>query len=516
MAIHGKKHRKRNSQKSLEGGFGGRPFFRKVSPQKETSMEYETVIGLEIHAQLLTESKLFCGCSTRFGAEPNTQVCPICLGMPGVLPVMNRKAAEYAVMMALAVGCKINNRSVFARKNYFYPDLPKGYQISQYSEPLAEHGSVEIEVDGEIKKIGITRVHMEEDAGKLLHGETIEDEGSSFVDLNRTGVPLIEIVSEPDMRSPEEASAYLKALRDILVYLGVCSGNMEEGSFRCDANVSIRPAGSKELGTKAELKNMNSFKFVKDALSYEIERQKEVLSGGGRVIQETRLFDPSRGVTAPMRTKEEAHDYRYFPEPDLLPLVVEDSLIEELRENLPELPQEKKERFVEEYGLPPYDAGVLTSSRELADYYEAAAKAAGDPKTASNWVMGEVLRLLKEDGRLIAECPVKPEALADLIGMVEKGKISGKVAKEVFADMYKTGKTPEEVVAEKGLTQISDEGELIEVIDRVLAENAENVDRYRKGEEKLLGFFVGQVMKATRGQANPGAVNKLLKEKLSE
>ncbi|MFQ5441490.1 MAG: Asp-tRNA(Asn)/Glu-tRNA(Gln) amidotransferase subunit GatB [Thermodesulfobacteriota bacterium] len=477
-------------------------------------MKYEAVMGLEVHAQLLTKSKLFCGCSTRFGSEPNTQVCPVCLGMPGVLPVMNRRAVEFAVKMALALKCGINPKSVFARKNYFYPDLPKGYQISQYDEPLAEGGGVEIEVDGKKKKIGVTRIHMEEDAGKLLHGEGVEDEQYSFVDLNRTGVPLIEIVSEPDIRSPEEAVAYLKALRDIVIYLEICDGNMEEGSFRCDANVSVREAGVETLGTKAELKNMNSFKFVKDALAYEIERQVGVIEDGGKVIQETRLFDTSKGITVAMRTKEEAHDYRYFPEPDLLPLIVEDSLMAEAAKGLPELPQAKRQRFVSEYALPAYDAGVLTSSKELARYYEDVAKKTGEPKTSSNWIMGELLRLLKEDGREVKDCPVAPEALAGLIGMIKKGAVSTKMAKEVFAGMYSTGKSPEEVVKEKGVSQISDEAELIGIIDKVLEDNAESAERFRAGEVKLLGFFVGQVMKATKGQANPQVVNRVLKERL--
>jgi len=477
-------------------------------------LKYEAVIGLEVHSQLLTKSKIFCGCSTRFGSEPNTQVCPLCLGLPGSLPVLNRQAVEFAVKMALAVECTVNRRSIFARKNYFYPDLPKGYQISQYDQPLAEHGSLLIETSEGEKKIGITRIHMEEDAGKLLHGEGAEDGGYSFVDLNRSGTPLIEIVSEPDMRTPEEAVAYLKGLRDIILYLGISDGNMEEGSFRCDANISVRPVGQSALGTKAELKNMNSFKFIKDGLAYEIERQIDLVESGGHVVQETRLFDPSRGITIAMRGKEEAHDYRYFPEPDLLPLVIEDALMEEARAGLPELPGPRKARFTKEYGIPAYDAGVLTSSRALADYYEAVVKATGEAKASSNWVMGEVLRALKEDSRDISDCPVSPEALAGLIGMVKKGEISGKIAKEVFAEMFSTGGSAAEIVKKKGLAQISDEGALGSVIDEVLAANADSVERYKKGEHKLLGFFVGQVMKATKGQANPGLVNKLLKEKL--
>ncbi|MFQ5735589.1 MAG: Asp-tRNA(Asn)/Glu-tRNA(Gln) amidotransferase subunit GatB [Thermodesulfobacteriota bacterium] len=477
-------------------------------------MKYEAVIGLEVHAQLLTDSKLFCGCSTKFGAEPNTQVCPVCLGMPGVLPVLNRRAVEYAVKMALAVGCTVNERSIFARKNYFYPDLPKGYQISQYTEPVAEHGHLNIDADGKKKRIGVTRIHMEEDAGKLLHGEGPQDADYSFVDLNRTCVPLIEIVSEPDMRTAEEAAAYLKALRDIVVYLGICDGNMEEGSFRCDANVSVRPVGRREFGTRSELKNMNSFRFVRDAIDYEIDRQIDVVESGGKVVQETRLFDSAKGITLSMRSKEEAHDYRYFPEPDLLPLIVEDALIEEVRSTMPELPRQKRERFVTELGIPEYDAGVLTATREVADYYEEVVRETGEAKVSSNWVMGEVLRLLKETGRGITECAVTPGSLASLIRMIKGGEISGKMAKEVFEEMFTTGKSPAEVVKEKGLAQISGEDEIGGIIDTVLAANTENLERYRAGRVQLFGFFVGQVMKATKGQANPAVINKLLKEKL--
>jgi aspartyl-tRNA(Asn)/glutamyl-tRNA(Gln) amidotransferase subunit B len=477
-------------------------------------VKYEAVIGLEVHAHLLTDSKIFCGCPTGFGAEPNTQVCPICMGMPGVLPVLNKKAVELAVKTALATNCRINYKSIFARKNYFYPDLPKDYQISQYDEPLAEHGFLEIETDGGEKRIGITRIHMEEDAGKLLHAESPEDEGFSFVDLNRTGVPLVEIVSEPDMRSPEEAAAYLKSLRDILLYLEVCDCNMEEGSFRCDANVSVRPEGSKGFGTKAELKNMNSFKFIRDALRYEIDRQIEVIESGEKVTQETRLFDPSKGETRSMRTKEEAHDYRYFPEPDLLPLVIEAKEIEEIRSTLPELPAEKKERFLRDYKIPPYDAGVLTTSRGLADFYEASVKLFDEPKAVSNWVMGELLRLLKEHSKEISDCPITPEGLSGLLKMVKDGRISTKMAKGVFEQMFASGKDAETVVGEKGLSQISDEGELLKVIEEIIEKNPENVEKYKAGKEKIFGFFVGQAMKATKGQANPQLVNKLLKEKL--
>lgn len=479
-------------------------------------MKFEPVIGLEVHAQLLTDSKLFCGCSTKFGAEPNTQVDPICLGMPGVLPVLNRKAVEFAIKMALAVECEVKHKSVFARKNYFYPDLPKGYQISQYTEPLAEKGRLEIEVDGEKKTIGITRIHMEEDAGKLLHGEGPQDAAFSFVDLNRTGVPLIEIVSEPDIRSADEAQAYLKALRDILVYLGICSGNMEEGSFRCDANISVRPVGTEKFGTRAELKNMNSFKFVKEAIDYEIQRQVDLIESGGKVIQETRLFDSAKGITASMRSKEEAHDYRYFPDPDLLPLIVTDELISEVRSTLPELPRARRERFVSEYGIPAYDAGVLTASRDLADYYEQAVKETGEPKLSSNWIMGELLRLLNEDNRDVKNCPISPNGLADIIKMVKGGQISGKMAKEVFEEMYKTGKAASDIVKAKGLTQISDEGELAKIVEEIVKNNPDNVAKFKAGKTTVLGFFVGEIMKATKGKANPQVINKLLKEKLEQ
>ena len=479
-------------------------------------MKYEAVIGLEVHAQLLTSSKLFCGCSTKFGSEPNTQVDPVCLGLPGVLPVLNRKAVEYAVKMALATDCTVNNRSIFARKNYFYPDLPKGYQISQYTEPLAEHGWLDIDLEAGRKRIGITRIHMEEDAGKLLHGEGPEDDAFSFVDLNRAGVPLIEIVSEPDMRTSEEAQAYLRALRDILVYLGICSGNMEEGSFRCDANVSVRLAGAEKLGTKAELKNMNSFKFVKEAIDYEIRRQVDLIESGGKVIQETRLFDSAKGITASMRSKEEAHDYRYFPDPDLLPIIVTDELINQVRSTLPELPIARRERFASEYGIPSYDAGVLTASRDLADYYEQAVKETGEPKLSSNWIMGELLRLLNEDNRDVRDCPISPNGVADIIKMVKGGQISGKMAKEVFEEMYKTGKAAADIVKAKGLTQISDEGELAKIVEEIVKNNPDNVAKFKAGKTAVLGFFVGEIMKATKGKANPQVINKLLKEKLEQ
>jgi aspartyl-tRNA(Asn)/glutamyl-tRNA(Gln) amidotransferase subunit B len=475
-------------------------------------MEFEPVIGLEIHAQLLTDAKIFCGCSAQFGAAPNTHTCPVCLGMPGVLPVLNKKVVECMLKMALATNCRINRTCSFARKNYFYPDLPKGYQISQYAAPPAEHGWVEIEIDSGRKRIGITRIHMEEDAGKLLHDER---NPVSFVDLNRTGVPLIEIVSDPDIRGAEEAASYLRRLHETLVYLGICDGNMEEGSFRCDANVSLRPAGTEAFGTRTELKNMNSFRNVQRALEYEIKRQSYVLEGGGRVVQETRLWDDTAGVTHSMRGKEEAHDYRYFPDPDLVPIVIDEEWIEGLRREMPELPLEKRERFVRDYKIPPYDAGVLTASRALADYYEEVVCLSGEPKLASNWVMGDVLRFLNEDKRDIRECPIAPAALAEMIRLIQAGQISGKMAKEVSEAMYRTGKPPEAIIAEKGLVQITDEGALSATIAEILEKNPAQVAQYRAGKEKVFAFFVGQAMKATQGKANPQMINDLLKKMLA-
>ena len=474
-------------------------------------MEYEPVIGLEVHAHLLTETKIFCGCSAKFGAAPNYHTCPICLGMPGVLPVLNRKVVEYAMKMSLATHCRINGECSFARKNYFYPDLPKGYQISQYSDPLAEQGWVDIEVNGGRKRIGITRIHMEEDAGKLIHDE---NSPVSFVDLNRTGVPLIEIVSEPDIRSPEEAAAYLKRLHEVLVYLEVCDGNMEEGSFRCDANVSLRPKGESAFGTRTELKNMNSFRNVQRAIEYEIKRQGYVLENGGQVVQETRLWDDAQGATNSMRSKEDAHDYRYFPDPDLVPLVVSDAWIAEIEKEMPELPLEKRDRFLSEYQLTAYDAGVLTSSRAMADYYEEAVKLSGRPKIAANWVMGDVLRLLNEDGRDIKSSPVSPASLAEMIKLIEAGTISGKMAKEIVEEMYKSGKPPQAVIKEKGMVQLTDEEAIAEIITGIMAANPAQLAQYRNGKDKLFGFFVGQVMKATQGKANPQIINELLKKML--
>jgi aspartyl-tRNA(Asn)/glutamyl-tRNA(Gln) amidotransferase subunit B len=479
---------------------------------EDSCLKFEPVIGLEVHAQLLTDTKIFCCCSTKFGAEPNSHTCPVCLGMPGVLPVLNKKVVDYLLKMAMATHCTINRGSSFARKNYFYPDLPKGYQISQYAEPPAEHGWIDIETEAGKKRIGITRIHMEEDAGKLIHDE---NSPSSYVDLNRTGVPLIEIVGDPDIRSAEEAAAYLKRLHEILVYLEICDGNMEEGSFRCDANISLRPVGQKTFGTRAELKNMNSFRNVQRGLEYEIKRQQYILESGGVIVQETRLWDDAAGVTKSMRSKEEAHDYRYFPEPDLVPVHVDDQWLEEIRDSLPELPLEKRERFVSQYQISPYDAGVLTANRALADYFEETARLSGLPKAAANWVMGDILRFLNEDKKTVAECPVTPENLARMIALIQDGTISGKMAKDISEAMYRTGGTPEEIIKEKGLVQITDEGALAATLADILATNPGQVAQYRAGREKLFGFFVGQAMKATGGKANPQMLNDLLKKILA-
>jgi len=475
-------------------------------------MDYEAVIGLEVHCQLQTHTKIFCGCSAQFGASPNTHVCPVCLGMPGVLPVLNRQVVEYAMRMALAVNCTINPINRFARKHYFYPDLPKGYQISQYELPLAEHGWVEIELNGKTRRIGITRIHMEEDAGKLIHSAT---QPTSFVDLNRAGVPLIEIVSEPDIRSPEEAALYLKKIRELVRYLGISDGNMEEGSLRCDANISMRPVGEQRFGVKSELKNMNSFRHVQKALEYEIRRQTALLLDGKEVVQETRLWDPAKGVTISMRGKEEAHDYRYFPEPDLPPLQITVEWVEDVRASLPELPDVKKERFAQQYGIPVYDAGVLTASRELADYFEEAVRIFPQPKTVSNWIMVELLRLLKADDREIQDCPVTPQGLAGLLKMLETGVISGKMAKDVLEQAYREAKDPVELVKAQGLSQVTDESILRDVVKKVIQANPSEVEKYRAGKTNVLAFFVGQVMKETRGKANPKTVNELLREMLA-
>ena len=474
---------------------------------------YEAVIGLEVHAQLLTQSKIFCACPTAFGAAPNTQTCQICLGMPGTLPVLNRMAVEFALKMALATHCRVAPQSVFARKNYFYPDLPKGYQISQYELPLAEHGYLDVKVQDEVRRIGITRIHLEEDAGKLVHSES---RPVSFVDFNRTGVPLIEIVSEPDIRTPEEASQYLKAIRDILIYLEICDGNMEEGSLRGDANVSLRPVGQTALGVKTELKNMNSFRFVKLALEYEIRRQRALLAAGREIIQETRLWDAAQNQTVSMRGKEEAHDYRYFPDPDLVPVRLDPEWLEEIRKNLPELPAAKWQRFQTQYGLPEYDVEVLTSEKALADYFEACVREFPQPKQVSNWIMVELLRELKKEEAGIASCRITPQVLARLLALVDQGAISGKIAKTVFEQMVATGQDPETIIKEKGLAQISDTGALEAIAREILDAHPKEVADYKAGKTKVLGFFVGQLMRRTKGQAHPQLANEIFKKLLGQ
>jgi len=472
---------------------------------------FESVIGLEVHAQLKTRTKIFCSCSTAFGALPNTHTCPVCLGMPGVLPVLNKKVVDYTLKMALATNCSVNQESRFARKNYFYPDLPKGYQISQYELPIAEHGHVHVEINGQKKRIGITRIHMEEDAGKLTHDNA---RPVSRVDLNRTGVPLMEIVSEPDMRTPEEAGAYLRQLRAIVRYLDVSDGNLEEGSFRCDANVSIMPRGADAFGTRTELKNLNSFKHVEKAIAFEISRQKEIVMDGGKVVQETRLWDPAKNMTFSMRGKEDAHDYRYFPDPDLLPLIIDDAWVETTRENLPELPEQKKTRFIETYRLPAYDAGVLSASRDLADYFEACVNLFSKPKPVSNWIMGPLQGLLNTRGMSIAESPVSHTALTELLELEDQGVISNKIAKTVFEEMAATGESAKTIVDKKGLVQVSDVSTIEKIVDALLDGNPKEVAAFKNGKTKLMGFFVGQVMRETKGKADPKIVNQLLHEKL--
>lgn len=474
-------------------------------------MIYEVVIGVEVHAQLRTRSKMFCGCGTTFGLSANSQTCPVCLGLPGTLPVINKAAVEMAVRAGLALNCTIGANNRFARKNYFYPDLPKGYQISQYESPICEHGWIEIAVGDSKKRVRIRRAHLEEDAGKNVH-ET--GTSGSHVDLNRAGTPLLEIVTEPDMRSADEVVAYLKGLRDILMYLEVCDGNMDEGSFRCEPNLSLRPLGQKEFGTKVEMKNINSFKFVKDAIEYEIKRQTKVLNEGGKIHQETRLWNIERGETAVMRSKEEAHDYRYFPDPDLVPLRLEQEWIEGFRSSVPELPGARMKRFIDEYTLPEYDAGVLTASKGIADYFEACVKLFNQPKTVSNWVMGELTRELNNSGTDVSASPVSPERLVTLLQLVEKGTISLKAAREIFPEVYSSGKEPEQIVQEKRLIQVSDEISLGNMIDEVVAKNPAQVAQFKEGKQQVLGFLVGQVMKASGGKANPGKVNELLKKKL--
>jgi aspartyl-tRNA(Asn)/glutamyl-tRNA(Gln) amidotransferase subunit B len=480
----------------------------------EVLARYEPVIGLEVHVQLATATKIFCGCATGFGAPPNTNVCPVCLGLPGALPVLSREAVELAIKAGLALGCTIRSKSRFARKNYFYPDLPKGYQISQYDEPLAEHGHVHIEIDGQSKRIGITRVHMEDDAGKSIHDGFRDSDRYSYVDLNRSGTPLIEIVSEPDMRSPEEAHAYLTQIKQTLQFIEVSTCDMEKGHLRCDANVSVRLKGAEQLGTKAEVKNLNSFRFLKQALEYEIERQVALVEGGGKVLQETRLYNPDTGETAGMRSKEHAHDYRYFPEPDLLPLRVGEKWLAKIQATLPELPGHKRDRFLQEYGLREYDADVLTQTRATSEYFETAAKVSGDPKTTANWVMGDLMGLLKAEGKEIADSPVSAENLGELIKLIAKGELSGKLAKEIFSKMAATGESAAEIVKREGLQQISDTQALEKIIDDVIAANPKQVEQYKGGKTTVINFLVGKAMQATRGQANVTAVTDLLKRKL--
>ncbi len=473
--------------------------------------DYQPVIGLEVHAQLLTRAKIFCGCSTEFGARPNHHTCPVCLGMPGVLPVLNQRVVEFAVRAGLALGCAIRKTSVWSRKNYFYPDLPKGYQITQYDQPICEGGKMTIEVDGAEREIRIRRIHMEEDAGKNVHDAA---EGESLVDLNRAGVPLVEIVSEPDLRSSEEAAEYLKALRDVLVYLEINDGNMEQGSFRCDANVSVMRKGSAEFGPRTELKNMNSFRFVRQAIDYEIARQVEVLESGGKVTQETRLWDAQRNETRAMRSKEDAQDYRYFPEPDLPPLYVSDQLIDSVARTLPELPRAKIRRFQSQYALPAYDVKILCAERALADFFEACAQHYKDYKKLSNWFLGELLRLLKDEGGMVSSLRFTPAQFASLLAAVDQGEISASSGKEVFAEMFRTGKDPAAIISKKGLAQVSDSPLIESLVDEVVAKNPGEVEKYRAGKKQVYGFLVGQVMKAMKGKGNPALVNELLKKKL--
>ena len=478
-------------------------------------MNYEMVIGLEVHAQLKTQSKIFCSCSTEFGKPANENTCPVCLGMPGVLPVFNKKALQLAIRACLSTNCRIAPMNRFARKNYFYPDLPKGYQISQFELPLGIDGYVNIQINGAKKKIGLTRIHMEEDAGKLIHGENLGSPGKSYVDFNRTGVPLVEIVSEPELRSGEEAREYLTQLKSILDYAGVSNCNMEEGSLRCDANVSVRSEGQKELGIRTETKNLNSFRFVQRAIEYEFDRQIKILEQGDSVVQETRLYDSSKGVTFAMRSKEEAHDYRYFPEPDLVPVEISDEWIKETMDELPELPEQKRERFVQHYKIPEYDANVLTTSREIADYYEKSVSLYPEPKMISNWIMGELLRELKNDGQKISASPIKPEDLIDLLKLIEKGTLSAKMAKTVFGEMYQSTKPAIEIVNQKRLVQITDSSAIENLVDEILKLNTDQVEQYKNGKEKVFGFLVGQIMRKSKGQADPSLVNKLLKDRIN-
>jgi aspartyl-tRNA(Asn)/glutamyl-tRNA(Gln) amidotransferase subunit B len=469
-------------------------------------------MGLEVHVQLSTRTKIFCGCPTSYGAPPNTNVCPVCLGLPGALPVLNRQGVEMAIQAALALHCRVNPSSRFARKNYFYPDLPKGYQISQYDQPLAEHGWLEIQVAGSKKRIGVTRVHMEDDAGKSIHDGFKDSDRYTYVDLNRSGTPLIEIVSEPDLRSSEEAYAFLTELKQVMQYAGVSECDMEKGQLRCDANVSVRLKGAEKFGTKAEIKNLNSFRFARMALDHEIVRQVALIESGGKVEQETRLFNVETGETVGMRSKEHAHDYRYFPEPDLIPLRVNDEWLKRIQDAAPELPGDKRNRFVAHYGLREYDAQVLTQTRAVSDYFERVAKVSGDPRLAANWVMGELMGALQ--GRDITEAPISAEHLGDLVALIASGEISGKLAKDIFVKMLETGEAARTIIDREGLRQISDTGALSKIIDEVIAANPKQVEQYKSGKAAVLGFLVGQVMKASKGQANPAAVNELLRDKL--
>jgi aspartyl-tRNA(Asn)/glutamyl-tRNA(Gln) amidotransferase subunit B len=481
----------------------------------EQIAKYEPVIGLEVHVQLATNTKIFCGCPTSFGAPPNSNVCPVCLGMPGALPVLNKHAVELAIEASLALSCTVNPKSIFARKNYFYPDLPKGYQISQYDQPLAEHGFVEIHVNGETRRIGVTRVHMEDDAGKSIHDGFKDSERYTYVDLNRSGTPLIEIVSEPDIRTSDEAHAYLTAVKEVLQYINVSTCDMEKGHLRCDANVSVRIKGAEKFGTKAEVKNLNSFRFLKMALDHEIARQVALIEGGGRVVQETRLYDPDADETVSMRSKEHAHDYRYFPEPDLAPLRVSEAWMTSIRDKMPELPASRRKRFIEELGLREYDAQVLTATRAMSEFFEKTAAASGDARAAANWVMGDLSALLKQEGKEIEDSPVSAENLGGLLKLIASGKLSGKLAKDIFPKMAASGETADVIVKREGIEQISDTGALGKIIEEVVAANPKQVEQFRSGKTQVIGFLVGQVMKASRGQADPAVVNKMLAEKLS-
>jgi aspartyl-tRNA(Asn)/glutamyl-tRNA(Gln) amidotransferase subunit B len=491
------------------------PSGTEVLASPEQIAKYEPVIGLEVHVQLATHTKIFCGCPTSFGAPPNSNVCPVCLGMPGALPVLNKHAVELAIEASLALNCTVNAKSIFARKNYFYPDLPKGYQISQYDQPLAEHGFVDIHVNGETRRIGVTRVHMEDDAGKSIHDGFKDSERYTYVDLNRSGTPLIEIVSEPDIRTSDEAHAYLTAVKEVLQYIDVSTCDMEKGHLRCDANVSVRLKGAEKFGTKAEVKNLNSFRFLKMALDHEIGRQVALIEGGGRVIQETRLYDPDADETVSMRSKEHAHDYRYFPEPDLAPLCVSEAWMTSIREKMPELPASRRKRFIDALGLREYDAQVLTATRAMSEYFEKVAAVSGDARAAANWVMGDLSALLKQEGKEIEDSPISAENLGGLIKLIASGKLSGKLAKDIFPKMAASGETADVIMQREGLEQISDTGALGKIIDEVVAANPKQVEQYRGGKTQVVGFLVGQVMKASRGQADPAVVNKMLAEKLT-